>query len=74
VGVRKSDGGLYFVVDIVDIDVDDGGGGDIVFGVATVIDLVGEILDTPREVNLLGETLGPPSEGDEGKSMLLRRE
>jgi hypothetical protein len=42
VGVRtgESDGRRYFVADIVDVDVDDGGGGDIVFGVATVVELV----------------------------------
>lgn len=40
VGVRKSDGCRYFVADIVDVDVDDDGGGDIVFGVATVVELV----------------------------------
>ncbi len=40
VGVRKSDGGPYSVADTVDIDVDDGGGGDIMFGVATIVDLV----------------------------------
>lgn len=40
VGVRKSDGCRYFVADIADVDVDDGGGGEIVFGVATVVELV----------------------------------
>ncbi len=40
VGVRKSDDCRYFVADIVDVDIDDGGGGDIVFGVATVVELV----------------------------------
>ena len=40
VGVRESDGCRYFVADIVDVDIDDGGGGDIVFGVATVVELV----------------------------------
>lgn len=40
VGVRKSDGCRYFVADIVDVDDDDDGGGDIVFGVATVVELV----------------------------------
>src|SRR6266566_7354271 len=40
VGVRKSDDCRYFVADIADVDVDDGGGGDIVFGVATVVELV----------------------------------
>jgi hypothetical protein len=40
VGVRKRDGCRYFVADIVDVDVDVDGGGDIVFGVATVVELV----------------------------------
>ena len=40
VGVRESDGCRYFVADIVDVDVDDGGGGDIECGVATVVELV----------------------------------
>ena len=40
VGVRKSDDCRYFVADIVDVDIEDGGGGDIVFGVATVVELV----------------------------------
>ena len=40
VGVRKSDGCRYFVADIADVDVDDDGGGEIVFGVATVVELV----------------------------------
>jgi hypothetical protein len=42
VGVRKSDDCRYFVADIADVDVDDGGDGDIMFGVATVVELVGE--------------------------------
>jgi len=40
VGELKSDGCRYFVADIVDADVDDGRGGDIVFRVATVVELV----------------------------------
>ena len=40
VGVRKSDDCRYFVADIVDIDVDDDGGGDIVFSVAAAVELV----------------------------------
>ena len=42
VGVRtgESDGRRYFVADIVDVDVDDDGGGDIMLGVATVVELV----------------------------------
>jgi hypothetical protein len=40
VGVRKSDDCRYFVADIADVDVDDGGDGDIMFGVATVVELV----------------------------------
>jgi hypothetical protein len=40
VGARKSDGCRYFVADIVDVEVEDGGGGDIVFDVATVVELV----------------------------------
>lgn len=40
VGIRKSDDCRYFVADIVDVDVDDDGGGDIVFGVATIVELV----------------------------------
>ena len=40
VGERKSDDCRYFVADTADVDVDDGGGGDIVFGVATVVELV----------------------------------
>jgi len=77
VGVRTSDGCRYFVADIVDVDVDDGGGGDIVCGVATVVELVGETWGLPRAVNLLalfGEIPGPLGEGEEGWSMLLRRE
>ena len=40
VGVRKSDDCRYFVADIVDVDDDECGGGDIVFGAATVVELV----------------------------------
>ena len=39
-GVRKRDVCRYFVADIVDVDVDDGGGSDTVFGVATGVGLV----------------------------------
>jgi hypothetical protein len=40
VGVRESDGCRNFVADIVDVDIDDGGGGDIVCGVEMVVELV----------------------------------
>jgi hypothetical protein len=68
VGVRKSDGCRYFVADIVDVDDDDDGGGDIVFGVATVVELVYVVClwDTlerergERGIDLVGETWGLP--------------
>jgi len=77
VGVRKSDGCRYFVADIADVDIEDGGGGDTVLGVATVVELVRETWGPPRAVNLLvlfGEILGLLGEGEEGRSTLLRRE
>ena len=41
VGVRGSDGCRYFIADIIDVDIDDGGDCGIVFGVATpVVELV----------------------------------
>jgi hypothetical protein len=68
VGVRKRDGCRYFVADIVDVDVDVDGGGDIVFGVATVVELVFVVClwDTlerergERGIDLVGETWGLP--------------